>query len=299
MRGDIDPRTLANQAVGLSGLYRKLAKPPNREISQSLCCWSDLLGFGDVFYRTNWNPSATEWDGVFDRIAEAHACCYNGLESATEFVLTLNDGIVRCCDAERITHLDLLSFWFRACVWTHNWINEREKYMSLPGARTVLAAGAKLVHSTPELHLDDFVLDYTKAEPGTLSNVAKQAGNPAVALNPLPLQLNLAFSKAYVLETLGSKVGVQGAHFFIDQSVIEFAVSSAEHDGRSDDVVDIEDGVTRTFAIRNTYSNRYHFGFRCDREPVDIDTDKMRTRVWRVVAFYPCDEDLPFQIDVL
>src|SRR5436305_9269987 len=79
--------------------------------------------------------------GQHERITDAQLCCFQSLDLATETVLALNDGIVRCYDSLYVRELPLISGWLRACVITHNWINDRESINGLPGARTVLSSG--------------------------------------------------------------------------------------------------------------------------------------------------------------
>jgi hypothetical protein len=141
----------------INGLFRKLATLPEPTVSMGVCCWTDLLGFGEAFTNEDWHPCDDTWQKIAGRIVDAHIECYRNLDPATEFVLTLNDGIVRCCDADRFQHLDYLSMWLRACIWTHNNICDNEAQKQLPGARTVIAAGPALRYSPVSITYDDFV----------------------------------------------------------------------------------------------------------------------------------------------
>ena len=279
--------------IQISGLYAKLANLPEPFSSRSVCCWTDLLGFGTELSKSDWEPSQASWDRITDRLVNAHLQCYSNLEPAFEFVLTLNDGIVRCCDSERFRHMDLMSMWLRSCVLTHNAINESEEAEGLPGARTVVTSGATLKYSHVAVRLDDFVLEYTKDDPSKLSILAQRTGNPVVAINPGPLQMNLAFSKAYLLESAGSSVGITGPHMFADESLLAFIRELSAQVKCPYGVIDQDHGSQRLFAVPKTQdASRYHLGFELQPPPIEVDTPQIRTTVWRVLYFFPWDEDV-------
>lgn len=297
--GEFDPRDIFRRRPDFSRLYQKLSRPDSWRVTDSICCWTDLLGFGRPLAETGWSPSEELWGRLFDRVAEAHACCYQHLEGMTEFVLTLNDGIIRTCDVEQISHLDELSMWLRACIWTHNLINERERHEQLPGARTVLAQGQKLEHGVSEITVDDLVANYTKRSPDGPSRLPRHIATRSVALNPLPLQFNLAFSKAYILDDLGSKKGIAGPHFYVDQSVLDFASTLAEAHNLLP-LIDARSQTGRTFAVPKSDRDYYHFGFLLEGRGIPIDVpQKIKTTVWRVLEFHPWDEPQPFTLEVL
>src|SRR4029077_1045701 len=217
-RARLDPRTLAPH-FATSDFYKKLLTPPNSLRALTMCCWTDLLGFGQSLADAGWHPSEAAWKALHERITDAHLCCFHSLELATETVLALNDGIVRCYDPAYLSNLTLVSMWLRACVITHNWINDLESYADLPGARTVLSCGEQLSFSHSEFRMRDFILDSTKqvshSAPGYEDFTSR-----LIVIHPTQLQLNLAFSRAYLLDQAGSKNGIEGPHFYVDQTVI-------------------------------------------------------------------------------
>jgi len=286
-------KEVLKSAADVSGLCAKLANLPKQSITISACCWTDLLGYGTPFYDSNWEPSDKDLNSQANRIANAHLQCYSNLEPTTEFVLTLNDGVVRCCDQERFQHLDFLSMWLRACIWTHNAINKSEKKENLPGARTVLACGKTLKYSHVNVCIDDFVYNYTKSDPAKLSKIARTTGNPTVAVNPGPLQMNLAFSKAYLLESWGSKVGIEGPHFFIDESLLLFIQQMHRCFNSPFKIIDEQKQKNRLFALPSRKDNsRFHLGLELLQPPIQIENKYMKTNIWRLLGFYPCDEDV-------
>ncbi|MFL6449256.1 MAG: hypothetical protein ACJ746_16465 [Bryobacteraceae bacterium] len=285
-----------------NGLDYKLRNPRQREVRQSLCCWSDLLGFAASFIESNWAPTDDVLERVYGRISRAHQLVYRTILGKEDFMLALNDGIARTCDAGAITHLDHLSMWLRACVLAHRDICNTEASAGLPGCRTVIAYGVRLVHGHPEITFDDLVYNYTKADPSGRSEIAQRLGNPVLALNPTALQLNLAFSRAYLLNEGGSKIGLSGAHLFIDQSVVEFIRSLATQLGSPHGVIWERRGDRRLFCLpaRGDLS-RFHVGFELAEPPVHISSAEtmIKTTVWKVLAYYPWDEDVAdFKFDL-
>jgi hypothetical protein len=282
----------------LTPLHEKLDGYKAPIIAESFCCWTDLLGFGADIYRAKWEPSKRLWKSIFNRITEAHRECYRKIDLLTEFVLTLNDGIVRCVNLTDIHQIQQLSMWLRECVLTHNLINTREKQKHLPGARTILAHGKKLIHGPSELTLEDFVLNYTKRDPNGPSRLPRRLAERVIASNPEPLQLNLAFSKAYILDRLGSKRGISDGHFYVDESVFQAITRFAKAKADARAKVDFEDGGSRIFAIPRD-DQSYHLGFRLKLPKISIITPEIETSVYQVTGFYPFDEPLPFILPVV
>ncbi|MCK4999261.1 MAG: hypothetical protein KAS23_06995 [Anaerohalosphaera sp.] len=277
----------------MSRLVQKLANPPEPSLHQSLCAWTDLLGFGNSFVKSQWCPKKDEWASIAKRIANAHTQCFNNLDPFNEFALILNDGLVRCHDADEIVHFDHLSFWLRSCVWTHNAINEIEKEGGHPGARTVVTAGENLRYSHVDFRLDDFVYNYTKPDPNKLSNIAKRTGNPVVLINPGPLQMNIAFSKAYILDSLGSKQGIKGPHFYVDESFLLMLTYLHKRLKCLCEIINRREKKSRLFAIPSaSNASRYHLGLELEEPCINIKDDLIKTKVWRLIGFYPCDEDV-------
>jgi hypothetical protein len=283
-----------------SKFHEKISQFDSPTVTDSICCWTDLLGFGSALYGASWEPSDLLWKSIFDRITEAHRDCYRTLDLATEFVLTLNDGIVRCCNLVNIDHIDRLSMWFRQCILTHNRINEREQRLRLPGARTVMAHGKKLIHGPSSLTFEDFVINDTKRDPNGPSSFPRNVAERVVASNPEPLQLNLAFSKAYILERLGKESGIEGGHFYVDQSVLgavmRFSQTTKPH---LPTPIDRKEEGSHLFAIPRKHGKSFHLGFRFQLPSISVNKPEIVTTVFRAAEFYPSDEPLPFTLPVV
>ena len=282
----------------LTKFHEKFSNFNTPVLAESICCWTDLLGFGRALYEAKWEPSEGIWASIFKRISEAHRDCYEQLDLSTEFALTLNDGIVRCCSPGELHHIQELSMWLRDCILTHNRINRRERRQGLPGARTILAHGKKLVHGPAQLTLEDFVFNYTNPNPDGPSSLPRDVAARVVASNPGPLQLNLAFSKAYILERLGSANGISGPHLYIDDSVIEAIRRFAGTVHPRQSSTEYQEGTTRVVGIANQDEQGFHLGFRLNLPHISIIRPEIETTVHRVEGFYPWDEPLPFVLPV-
>ena len=66
------------------------------------------------------------------------------------------------------------------------------------------------------------LLNYSRPDPADLGTLAKKHANPIVVYNPEPFQMNTAFSKSYILDSLGSSYGIRGNKFYIEHAVIDF-----------------------------------------------------------------------------
>jgi len=206
-------------------LDKKLSTIKETDIQPCLCAWSDLLGFGNPLIESNWEPDIAAWRKIINRVTSAyhiHARHHSGFG---EFQLMLNDGIVRIKQPNMYdkTIFDI-AVWLREVVWSHIELAKLEIENNLPGARTVLTAGVRAAYSFEDIHYDDFVINYTRQNNG-ISKIAETVGNPLLAINPAPLQMNIAFSKAYILDDLGSKGGMKGRNLFVDQSVFSYLES--------------------------------------------------------------------------
>lgn len=274
-------------------------KPQPLGLGETLCSWTDLLGFGSTFFSSGWNPSLEALKHLYRRITAAQRAWFRSIMPTHDFALALNDGLVRCTPIEKLGHLDLIAMWLRASVFAHLDILHEEKAAGWPGARTVITYGLSLQHSVSELRFDDFILTYTKPDPTRLSQISKAIGNPLVFVNPLPLQLNLAFARAYLLDAGGSRIGLSGPRLFVDHSFLDFILRAAPT---------LEAGCSPFWSEEETHflfavpyvstTTRYHFGLELEKPPIEVKTPELSTTVYALRAFYPHDEDLPFKIEI-
>jgi hypothetical protein len=166
-----------------------------------------------------------------------------------------------------------------------------EKETGQAGMRTVVAAGEHANYGIPEVRLDDVMLDATRESRG-VSPEAARAGNPIIVSNPRALQMNTAFSKAYILEQGGSKLKLPDSGFFIERSFFDLiAASAAAHSSRfSYEVSRCEGG--RLHLVKNLRGDprfAWHMGFFVG-EPIAVKTKLIKTEVCRLRRFFAYNE---------
>lgn len=269
----------------ISGLYQHINTAIQASIMEGFCFWSDLLGFGNIFFENGWKLSDAQKEEVSSRLHRAHSELLRYSLPLTEASLIINDGLVKTIPIHPWLHGDIIGLSLRNCIETHMAINRTENAHGYPGARSVLSFGESIRYFTPEVKVDDYVLNYTKKNPDDLSETAKISGNPTVVYNPVPFQMNMGFSKAYILDNLGSKSGVSGNSFFIDEDVLGFSRRFAAENNIKFIQETIEGQEGFYLKKRENYS---HWGFTWSEE-ITISHKNWNTKVFRISAFYPPD----------
>lgn len=273
-------------------LHQKMSQSRLPSVSQCLCAWSDLLGFGNTFAENNWTLSPEQWNVISERLTAAYHVHCNNHNVIDEYMLVLNDGVVRARTLDHGNHpLPFASLWLRNILLSHIRVNQQEHDLGLPGTRTTIAAGEKAEYSFDEVRVDDLVLNYTRTAPG-LSQLARKTGNPAIVNNPSALQMNTAFSKAYILDSLGSKFGIRGPNIFIDESLIDYLTQLTN---MSSTFFEIERTAVESgelFAVKKKTPNPetpWVLGMELS-EQIEIETRVLNTHVYKLNKFYPHDE---------
>ena len=262
-------------------------------VGNVVCAWSDLLGFGQPLVESEWKPDVALWKRIAQRLTSAYQIHCRHTPAPGEFMLTLNDGIVRTRVITNASNECLsLSLWLRATIWAHLDVNRVERTNGLPGTRTIITAGERAFYSFPEVRLDDLVLNYTRKEPG-LSQLAKDIGNSLIVCNPEPLQMNTAFSRAYILDDAGSRAGLKGASVFVDKSLLDSIVKICAGNGSHYRVVQKQNEADFLFYVEylNPPPDRpWCLGLLLDNHPGDVSLDAFSTKVFRLKKFFPNDE---------
>lgn len=314
----------------ISPLLGKIQTPPSCKLQRAFAVWTDLLGFGKPFANANWSPDPSVWHAQARRIGTAYRTQCQNIHSSTDdssHMLLLNDGMVRSLAWRASAPAIELGFWLRAALFAHWQVLSHERQEGLPGPRTIVASGWVAEHSFSEVRFDDLVLNYTRAEEG-MSTIAKRLGNPVLVSNPTQLQLNTAFSRAFILDEAGSKAGISGAWVYVDQSFLDavatefapqadvrvnnwlresdriFAVEllSTERQPTTPEEVLSRDGwlarqpgldAARARGEELFPSRRqpWAFGLLLDPNRIEVALPNLQTSVHRVLGFFPYDED--------
>lgn len=275
----------------LSRLVRKHQEPVQQ---LCFCCWSDLLGFGKPLVSSQWNPSPEIVEKALSRLDAAYRYHCQDMLPMYEFALVLNDGVVRTFSPGPLQEnaVATVPLWFRNVVRSHMNIKMHEVLHGLPGPRTIISAGLQIKHVFTEVRFDDFVFDYTRQPTKSgLSKIAEETGNPVVISNPGPLQMNMAFSKAYILDSLGSRVGITGPHLFVDESVLESIAKLVDVSNSRYSLLRKDTDEGYLFAVvPNGYTDRYLIGLLMAPERLSVTDKGWTTSVYRLKALYPHDE---------
>ena len=255
--------------------------------------WSDLLGFGNVYSDNNWDLNDKQKHEVYDRLVAAHSAV---LYFSTPFErdMILNDGIAKVFMPDdgpfNKSDINSVSIFFRHCIELHMAISQTEKANGYPGCRSVIAFGDSIEYLAEEVKFDDYVLNYTKPEGHEISSIAERVGNPTIIYNPKELQMNTAFSKAYILESGGSKAGLLGNNMYIDQSVVDAIIKYSEEKGLSHVWQELDDELRLLIPYKDNILNEVVIGFAFDKKVITPDIKIYSTRVYKLLKLFPFDE---------
>lgn len=274
-----------------NNLTKKIANPPNLKCNNFFCLWSDLLGFGNMWIDCGWEPNIFQRKKIYKRLQRAHSAAI-GNSTPFEQNLILNDGIAKVLpvpDFWERNKLLYISLYLRGCIILHNQINAEEMIHKYPGTRSVLASGMGIEYLTEHITYDDFVLNYTKPKGSDTSSLVKDNGDRVVLYNPKELQMNTAFSKAYILDSLGKASELEGNHFFVDQSVLEMLGEIAKKEKITLFEQFDKDSITILYPYNKLDNNLVYLGFEFDRA-IPVEYKGWITTVYRLKKFFPHDE---------
>lgn len=274
-----------------SRLDEKDKKSQNKqfEIIKNLTAWSDLLGFGKDFYQNGWVLNYKQWRQVDSRLKNFYRQHYLNLSSLNEYIFILNDGIVRTIPlawkhTTTVNQLLDVSMWVGNIVVSYVNVNKADKI----GARTVLSYGERFNSFLDEITVDDLVYNHIKKDQNEKSQLAINTGDYALMHNPRPLQMNTALSKSYIIESLGSKAGIDGANFFIDKSFFDYVKNIVQKNSVLE-VIDEADLFAIKYKDELEIECNWLMGFDIQRA-IKID-EPFTTIVYKIKSFYPHDEN--------
>ena len=274
-----------------SGLDEKDKKSQNKqfEIIKNLTVWSDLLGFSKDFYKNKWELDYEKWQQIDLRLKNFYRHHYLNFASINEYIFILNDGIVRTIplvwrDTTIINQLLEVSMWIRNIIISHVNVNQNDNI----GARTVLSYGERFNSFLDEITVDDLVYNYTKKDKNQKSQLAINTGDYALMHNPRPLQMNTALSKSYIIESLGSKAGIDGSNFFIDKSFFDYLRNIVKNDEILE-VIDENDLFVIRYKDELEIECNWLMGFDIQKA-ININ-EPFETVVYKIKSFYPHDEN--------
>lgn len=178
----------------------------------SFCAWIDLLGYGTPFYDCNWNLSSPEAIKNIKRVNDLKELVTQIYLPFGEMLLVLNDGFVRNFDIPANNVHNIIG-WLIHVLETFKNINEFDIKNGFYGARGVLSYGERFQYiDCDTVGKDAFIL--TSEEKRNLYREQK------IIYTPSELQMNTAFSKAFIIEESGSNRGVKKNKINIDECML-------------------------------------------------------------------------------
>jgi hypothetical protein len=269
-------------------------------IIDCFCLWSDLLGFGRTFEEGGWSFSSDKVRNTAQRLADIERMLFQSNAPTQEYVFLLNDGVARNLDwphplpgySSGVLH------WLQSVLTNHWQINAIEKQNGHPGMRSVLCSGQRM--------------DLRKATKSSLSQVlasqsmAERLDQDISVYSPRQFQMNLAFAKAYLLEGLGSKAGLAGPNFFIEDRLFHDLVQICMNEqvvmptGKLEyhaTTVNTDDRAV--FSVIGDAGGKrvLRFAIESDAKVIEVNYRGIAAKLHKATRFQPMDENDSFWFD--
>ena len=190
----------------------------NITLRNSFCAWIDLLGYGFPFYKNNWDLKSPEAINNLYRIKRLEPVLLSINNPFCETLFSLNDGIIRNFD---IPHNDsvLIMQWLVDVLLKFSMVNKLDIENGFYGCRGVVTYGTRAQYRDFDT-IGKGDLIYTSKEKKEEYNKTK------IIYTPSELQMNTAFSKAYIIESGGSAKGVLKNKIHFDEKMLDQFVYS-------------------------------------------------------------------------
>lgn len=175
------------------------------DIKDCICAWYDLLGYGQPFVESNWDLDNDNCKKQLERVKLLDLTLVNKFAGSYSTVtFTLNDGVIYNHDinTQKDNFIDKLVTSLDDLISEFEGINIRDVRIGFPGARGIITYGQRYNY--------EFV-----------GSTVDAATNFTISYHPAEFQMNTAFSKAYIIESSGSKAGISGNNLFIDNFLLD------------------------------------------------------------------------------
>lgn len=175
------------------------------EITECICAWYDLLGYGQPFVESNWDLNTEGCRKQLQRIKSIDLTSVNKFAGSYGTVtFTLNDGVIynHDIDFNKYYFIDKLVTSIDDLINEFEGLNIRDLRIGFPGARGIITFGQR----------------YNYENVGSTVHVATDF---TLSYHPIEFQMNTAFSKAYIIESSGSRAGISGNNLYIDNFFLE------------------------------------------------------------------------------
>lgn len=240
----------------------------NFEIIDCICSWYDLLGFGDPLIDSAWDLTNEKCKNQLKRVTDldlTYSNKYSSAHGTTTF--SLNDGIITNYDIDspNPNSLDRLVMVIDNIILEFESLNVRDKRAGFPGVRGVITYGHRYHYTHMESTMA--VLD-----------------NSTVAYHPRVFQMNTAFSKAYIIESSGSKAGVSGSNLYIDNFLLNLLEDLALKENIEENKFIVEKSLhdqseNKSFSIFRNKDLLLKLEF--DKDLVDYNNKGIKTKLFK------------------
>lgn len=240
----------------------------NFEIVECICSWYDLLGFGEPLIDSAWDLTTEKCKNQLKRITDldlTYSNKYSSAHGTTTF--SLNDGIITNYDIDstKPKSLDRLVMVIDDLILEFESLNVRDMRAGFPGIRGIITYGHRY--------------HYTHVE----STIAA-LDNSTVAYHPRVFQMNTAFSKAYIIESSGSKAGVSGSNLYIDNFLLDFLENLASKENIENNKFKVEKSLhdqsqNKSFSIFRNEGLLLKLEF--DKDAVDFNFKGIKTKLFK------------------
>ena len=182
--------------------------------------WMDVCGFGSALERSSWNLIELQKHGLLELLSSVYQRVGHpflvGVEPMlSENVLVINDGVARTVDLGNIKYANGPNFIFylRDLFLAHLDLLELTQKLGY-GIRTVIAGGERVQYS-PTIYTGNSVLQHDEIN---ISEYGRKLLAKNFLYNPAEFQMNTAFAKAYSIDSLGSKSGININGCYVESS---------------------------------------------------------------------------------
>lgn len=179
---------------------------------ESFCVWVDLLGYGKAFYSTNWDIGSPVALKNLERIKLLEPYTTSICNPYNETLFALNDGFIRNFDIVKC-RVGWILGWFIDVICKFKTIDENDKRNGFCGVRGVVAYGGRVQYrQIDSLGRGDFIC--------TSEEKKQEYNKKRIVFTPSELQMNTAFSKAFIIESGGSRYGLINSKLHIDEKML-------------------------------------------------------------------------------
>jgi hypothetical protein len=195
----------------------KTSKGARRAIEVACVAWLDLLGYGSQLRECLFDPTSAGAHAAVERLHQFHLSVASKA-NRTFHAFVMNDGAVLFRDLSPRTNNVSYEFLTQA-VDLYQHINTIERSNGFPGARMVIATGFRIRSRAKPVPsgIGKAVLAGLQAGTKTIDSALRELlwARPVFGMIP-ELQANFAFTKAFLADHGGSRVGLGGPNCYID-----------------------------------------------------------------------------------